>query len=128
MYKTMATEKQLKKWRKEAKDNKNRSKMLSKQFGFNICLTDLNPHFTAGRKFPKNALTKKGKRIFNLGHANTRRKCIDIDSRVPKRLQQRVIKHEIEHIKHPRATEKQIEDITFKKYKFRKINDGVKRR
>lgn len=115
----MATKKQLVKWRKEAKIREKRSKYLSKRYGYNVTLIDLNPHVTAGRKYPKSALTKSGRKTQKLGTANTRKKTIDVDYRVPKSMQHKVIKHEIEHIKNPRATESQVRrrtgGVTFRK-------------
>jgi len=103
----MVTKLQLKKWRKESAELRRRSKVLSKKHKVKIHILDLNPSFTR---------TNKKKFFRDAGHANTETKTIDIDERIPKRFQGRVIKHEKLHLEHPRATEKEIEDMTFKKY------------
>ena len=118
----MATSKQIRKWRREAREKRRRSSLLTKLYGkknkVKIDVLDLNPHFTRGSRIPKAALTSAHKKIWTIGHANTRRREVSIDFRVPKHIQRKVILHEVEHIKNPRATEAKIQRITKKRYGF----------
>ena len=77
-YKIKNTQEQLKKWKKESKLNEIRSKMLSKKYKQKIMLIDLNPHYTAGKKFPKSAHDKQGRKTFVAGRVNTKTKQIYI--------------------------------------------------
>jgi len=115
----MVTYAQLRKWKKEARQKKIRSHILSKKHNANVKIIDLNPSFTR---------TNKKKFFRDAGRANTRTKTIFVDERVPKRFQGRIIKHEKLHLKHPRATEDEIQKMTKKKFGWKEFEKVKKSR
>lgn len=122
------TKKQITRFRKIRRQLDEREKQLSKKHGVKVEILDLNPHFTRGNRIPKGAITRGGRPILTVGLANTRTKTISIDERVPRIGQDNVIKHEIEHIRNPRATEEEVEKITQRKFGFTKLPNRFRRK
>jgi len=125
----MVTKAQIMRWRKQAKKMRIRERYLSKRYGRKINISDLNPWYTRGGiRIPK-ALIKKRQRQRIAGYANTRTGAIDLDTRLSRSEQHRAIRHEMEHILRPRATERQVRRGTYKKFGYMGISDkGRKRR